>query len=214
MARVGAFPVAKLLGKIEPGKCRVSDMVFEHAQGEGAPDPDIFLEAARPLPRTSANARHLIRGLGMSIAIRDMGPTDIAACRLLLSQLGYDLNPQEVKRRYETISEKQDHAIFVGEQDGQVVALLHVYERPAFDKPPEVIVQALVVDQNSRGKGIGKAMMNRAERWAADRKFSSVALTSSVSRCDAHSFYNEIGYKVAATSHLFRKNLVGLLGRG
>jgi len=43
----------------------------------------------------------------MSIAIREMGPTDIAACRLLLSQLGYDLNPQEVKRRYETISEKQ-----------------------------------------------------------------------------------------------------------
>lgn len=36
MARVGASPVAKLLGKIEPGKCRVSDMVFEHAQGEEA----------------------------------------------------------------------------------------------------------------------------------------------------------------------------------
>jgi len=102
----------------------------------------------------------------------------------------------------------RDHAIFVGEQDGQVVALLHVYERPAFDKPPEVIVQALVVDQNCRGKGVGKAMMNRAERWAADRKFSTVALTSSVSRSGAHSFYNEIGYKVAATSHLFRKNLV------
>jgi hypothetical protein len=68
-------------------------------------------------------------------------PTDIAACWLLLSQLGYDLNPQEVKRRYEAITAKQDHTIFVGEQDGQVVALLHLYERPAFDKPPEVIVQ-------------------------------------------------------------------------
>ena len=38
--------------------------------------------------------------------------------------------------------------------------------------------------------------MNTAERWAGDRKFSSVALTSSVSRSGAHSFYNEMGYKV------------------
>lgn len=147
----------------------------------------------------------------MTIAIREMGLTDIAACRLLLSQLGYDLNSHEVKRRYEAIRVKRDHAIFVGEQDGQVVALLHLYERPAFDKPPEVIVQALVVDQNCRGTGVRKAMMKRAERWAADRKFSSVALTSSVSRSGAHSFYNRIGYKVAATSHLLRKNLLGLL---
>src|ERR1700738_1368582 len=117
-----------------------------------------------------------MRDLGMTIAIREMGPADISACRLLLSQLGYDLTLQEVKRRYDAIREKQDHAVFVGEQDGQVVALLHLYERPAFDKPPEVIVQALVVDQNWRGTGVGKSMMNMAERWAADRRFSSVAL--------------------------------------
>ena len=132
----------------------------------------------------------------------------MAVCRLLLSQLGYDLSLQEMKRRYDTIKQKHDHAIFVAEQDGQVVALLHLYERPAFDKPPEVIVQALVVDQNCRGTGVGKKMMNIAERWALDRGFSSVALTSSVSRSDAHAFYNRIGYKVEATSHLFRNNLV------
>ena len=146
----------------------------------------------------------------MTIAIREMGPADISAGRLLLSQLGYDSTLQEVKRRYDAIREKQDHAVLVGEQDGRVVALLHLYERPAFDKPPEVIVQALVVDQNWRGTGVGKSMMNMAERWAADRRFSSVALTSSVSRSDAHSFYNRIGYKVEATSHLFRNNLVGM----
>jgi N-acetylglutamate synthase-like GNAT family acetyltransferase len=85
-----------------------------------------------------------------------MRPADIAACRLLLSQLGYDLNPQEMKQRYQAIKAKQDHAVFISEQDRQIIALLHLYERPAFDKPPEVIVQALVVDQNSRGSGVGK----------------------------------------------------------
>jgi GNAT superfamily N-acetyltransferase len=83
---------------------------------------------------------------------------------------------QEVKRGYDAIGEKQGHAIFVGEQDGQVVALLHLYERPAFDKPPELIVQALVVDQNLRGTGIGKAMMNMAESWASDGDFPQLPL--------------------------------------
>ena len=150
----------------------------------------------------------------MTIAIREMEPTDTPACRLLLSQLGYDLNPQEVIRRYEAVKENRNHAVFVGEQDGQVIALLHLYERPAFDKPPEVVVQALVVDQNWWGTGVGKAMMNMAEHWALNRGFSSVALTSRISRSDAHSFYKRIGYQVEATSHLFRKKLVDLLVHG
>ena len=146
----------------------------------------------------------------MTTTIREMGAMDITVCRFLLSQLGYDLSLQEMKRRYDAIKQKQDHAIFVGEQDGQVVGLLHLYERPAFDKPPEVIVQALVVDRNCRGTGVGKKMMNMAERWALDRGFSSVALTSRVSRSDAHSFYNRIGYKVEATSHLFRNSFIDM----
>ena len=54
-------------------------------------------------------------GLGMTIAIREMEPTDTPACRWLLSQLGSDLNQQEVMRRYEAVKEKRDHAMFVGE---------------------------------------------------------------------------------------------------
>jgi GNAT superfamily N-acetyltransferase len=153
-------------------------------------------------------------GLGMTIVIREMEPKDIPACRLLLSQLGYDLNPQEVMQRYEAVKEKRDHAVFVGEQHGQVIALLHLYERPAFDKPPELVVQALVVDQNWRGKGVGRSMMNMAEHWALNGGFSSIALTSSISRSDAHSFYKRIGFQVEATSHLFRKKLAGLLVHG
>ena len=68
----------------------------------------------------------------MAILIRTMAPTDIAPARALLSQLGYDMNAKEVKRRYEAIKEKHDHAVFVGEEDGRLAALLHLYERPAF----------------------------------------------------------------------------------
>ena len=77
--------------------------------------------------------------------------------------------------------------------------------RPALDKPPETVVQALVVDQASRDSGVGKIMMIAAEKWAADRGFTSVVLASHMSRSDAHAFYESIGDRREGTSHLFRK---------
>ena len=145
----------------------------------------------------------------MSIVIRAMAPTDIPAARMLLSQLGYELNANEVERRYNAVIERGEHAVFVAEENGRIIGFLHLYERPAFDKPPEVIVQAIVVDQSLRGTGIGKTIMSMAERWAVERGFSSIALTSNVSRSGAHLFYDRLGYKIEATSHLFRRQLKG-----
>jgi GNAT superfamily N-acetyltransferase len=141
------------------------------------------------------------------IAIRRMTALDIPMSQALLSQLGYQLDAQEVRRRYDAVAESGDHTLMVAEQDGRVIALCHAYARPALDKPPEVIVQALVVDQASRGSGVGKIMMAAAETWAADRGFASIALGSHVSRSQAHAFYEAIGYRREATSHLFRKAL-------
>jgi GNAT superfamily N-acetyltransferase len=141
------------------------------------------------------------------IAIRRMTAGDVEAVQGLLSQLGYQMDPQEVRRRYNAVARSGDHEVIVAEQSGQIIAFCHVYARPALDKPPEAVVQALVVDQASRSAGVGKNMMIAAEKWATDRGFASIALTSQLSRSDAHAFYESIGYQRVATSHLFRKTL-------
>jgi GNAT superfamily N-acetyltransferase len=141
------------------------------------------------------------------ISIRPMAEKDLPIVQELLSQLGYPLDGEEVRRRYAAVAGSGDNALVVAEQTGHVIALCHMYARPALDKPPEAIVQALVVDRASRAHGVGKVMMTAAEAWARDRGFMSVALASSVARTDAHAFYEAIGYQRAATSHLFRKAL-------
>jgi len=132
---------------------------------------------------------------------------DLPAAQELLSQLGYPLSSEELRRRYDAVVGAADHTLMLAEQAGRAVALCHVYARPSLDKPPEAIVQALVVDLAVRGSGVGKIMMTAAETWARDRGFTSVALTSNVTRAEAHAFYEAIGYRRAATSHLFRKSL-------
>ncbi len=141
------------------------------------------------------------------ITVRPATSEDLPAARALLAQLGYPIEPAELGRRFAVVVAAPGHAVFVGERAGRVVALCHLYARPALDKPAEIIVQALVIDQACRGSGIGKRMMRTVEAWAREQGLGSVALASSLPRAAAHAFYEAIGYHRTATSHLFRKVL-------
>jgi GNAT superfamily N-acetyltransferase len=140
-------------------------------------------------------------------SIRALGVRDLPIAAGLLSQLGYPMDGEELRRRYDAVARSRDHAVMVAEADGRVVGLCHMFARPALDKPPEAVVQALVVDQACRASGVGRIMMAAAETWAADRGFKSVALATQVMRSDAHAFYEALGYRRAATSHLYRKTV-------
>ena len=147
-------------------------------------------------------------GAGVAgIAVRPAIDDDLPALRSLLGQLDYDLPVDEVRRRLAAVCAAPDHAVLVGETSGQVVALLHLFVRPALEKPPEAVVQALVVDSLCRQGGVGKTMMIAAESWARTRNLRSVALASHVARKDAHAFYAALGYAQVATSSLLRKVL-------
>lgn len=137
--------------------------------------------------------------------IRDIRPTDIAAARRLLGELGYDLEEADVRARLEQVLATTGHRVFVAEIDSRVVGLMHVFERPALEKPCEAVVQAIVVDSECRGSGIGEALMREAEDWAADRNLRSTALYTRTDRDGARAFYERIGYRVAGTSHLMRR---------
>jgi len=143
------------------------------------------------------------------ISLRAMTKDDLSSLEPLLVQLGYDIAPGEVARRLAAVMKAPGHCLDVAERDGRVIGFIHFYARAAIEKPPEVIVQALVVDTGVRGGGIGQQLMHRAESWAADNGYLSVALGTQTSRDDAHAFYERLGYRVAATSHLMRKAIGG-----
>jgi GNAT superfamily N-acetyltransferase len=134
--------------------------------------------------------------------IRDGLPADIPAIRRLIGQLGYAPDEAEFRARFERVSAGAGHKIIVAEVESEVVGVLHVFERPALEKPCEAVVQALVVDGARRGVGIGEALMREAEAWAQRRNLASTALYTRVDRDKSRVFYERIGYRVKATSHL------------
>lgn len=139
--------------------------------------------------------------------IRPMIATDIPAATVLLGQLGYEMAEAEAARRLAIVSHADSHRVWVAEHEGAVVGLLHAFFRPALEKPPEVIVQALVIAAASRSQGIGERLLATAEQWARDIGAPRVSLYSGLRRTDAHRFYEQLGYTKAGTAHLLRKPL-------
>jgi len=134
--------------------------------------------------------------------IRDARPADIPTVHRLIGQLADVPDEAEFRTRFQRVSTTSGHRIIVAEVDRAVVGVLHVFERPALEKPCEAVVQALVVDGDRRGAGIGEALMREAEAWAGSRKLASTALYTRVDRDRARRFYERIGYRLKATSHL------------
>ena len=134
--------------------------------------------------------------------IRDARPADRAMVHRLIGQLADAPDEAEFRARFERVSADAGHRLIVAERQGEVVGVLHVFERPALEKPCEAVVQALVVDGARRGSGIGEALMREAEAWAAARKLASTVLYTRVDRDRARTFYERIGYRLKATSHL------------
>jgi GNAT superfamily N-acetyltransferase len=139
------------------------------------------------------------------MAVRTIAESDIPAAAVLIGQLGYEMLRPELQRRLQAVLGEANHRVWVFDDGGEAVGLLHAFFRPALDKPPEVIVQALVIEASRRSKGVGEALMQVAETWAREKGCTSVALYSGMDRDRAHRFYERLGYEKKAASALLRK---------
>jgi predicted N-acetyltransferase YhbS len=141
------------------------------------------------------------------MVVRPITEADIAPATGLLAQLGYPMSEAEVARRLQMVRAAHGHRVWVAEDGGQVIGLLHAFFRAALEKPPEVVVQALVVDASRRSQRIGERLMQVAEQFARDSGSATVSLYSGVPRTDTHRFYERHGYAKIGPSYLMRKAL-------
>lgn len=134
---------------------------------------------------------------------------DLPSVNLLANQLGYPTSLQEIQDRFQSILNHPDYALYVAKStDHEILGWIQINKQPlSLLTGPTVEVAALVVDENCRGQGIGKALLQVAEKWALENNITTVQLRSNISRQDAHRFYVREGYDGAKQSILFTKKL-------
>ncbi len=141
------------------------------------------------------------------IKARNMVDADLPLVQPLLRQLGYELALNELEQRFGLVVKSPEHSAFVCETEGKLVGLLHVYGRPALEKPAEAIIQSIVVDKAYRKVGIGNQLIAAAELWAIERGYDYIALHTRTDRDDAHAVYSQMGFRTKSTAYSLRKGL-------
>ncbi len=140
--------------------------------------------------------------------LREARPEDALALAELAGQLGYPSSPEEIARRLEEILEHGHGAVFVAEgEDGSAVGWIHVYYCPTLIADKEAEIGGLVVDEGHRSKGIGAALVEKAEGWARAQGCRTLIVRANVIRHRAHKFYERLGFVEVKTQKVFRKSL-------
>ena len=128
--------------------------------------------------------------------VRDASAADAPALAPLLAELGYPVAADALASRMRRMLGRDDQRVFVAERDGATLGLLalHVFPVLAYDRDLAMIM-ALVVTENARGLGVGRALIERAEAVGKSLGASRLMVTTHVRRADAHAFYERLGFE-------------------
>jgi len=126
------------------------------------------------------------------------------ALTALLPQLNPRLEPLSMERLSRVIGDRATTLLLVRDDGGIVgAAAVLVYATPAFVKAR---IEDVVVDENSRGKGVGDALVRRCIEVARERGAEIVELQSARWREVANRLYPRLGFQLRE-SNLYRLEL-------
>lgn len=141
--------------------------------------------------------------------VRPADVADAAGIADLSTTLGYPANPSAMRERLERLLARPDCAIFVGDVNGTVVGWIHVAVEDLLVAGERCEIWGLVVDGAHRRVGVGRRLVEAAERWAFARGLDLISVRSNIVRNESHPFYARLGYARAKTQHAYRKSLRG-----
>jgi GNAT superfamily N-acetyltransferase len=137
--------------------------------------------------------------------VRRARPDDAEAIAALMAQLGYDVAAPAVTARLQRLGERRD--VFVATNGERVIGWAALAIDEAFVEGFGAYLEGLVVDEATRNRGIGVALLEAVEDRARERGCATIRVQSNVLRERAHSFYEGNGYLKVKAQYQLRKAL-------
>jgi GNAT superfamily N-acetyltransferase len=144
----------------------------------------------------------------MTLDVRSAEIRDIPVLCSLIGQLtGHTVTFDTMENRLKFIAESPFDSLYVCHENGVVLGLLAFRIRENIEDVSRYgEVSAVVVDEHARRKGVGRFLMDFAERLAVEEGCIGTWLVSGFGREEeAHHFYKSIGYEI--TGYRFVRRL-------
>ncbi len=125
----------------------------------------------------------------------------------LSDQLGYPVELEELRGRFLKLLPKKRHAFFVCEENENILGWIHLERVEDLIEEDKAEIKAFIVEEDSRGNGIGKALIEIAEKWAKTYQLHTIFLNCNILRERTHKFYQREGFVKYKTSLFFEKKI-------
>lgn len=143
-----------------------------------------------------------------NLQIRPVKQEDSSAVARLAGQLGYPTDASTMRARLAALFADPRHSLFIAEGDGQVVGWIYLLSGADLLTGPTAEIGGLVVDQESRGQGIGNALLDFATEWSQQKGCVELRVRSNTAReVRVRDFYLSAGFELVKTQYMLKKNV-------
>jgi N-acetylglutamate synthase-like GNAT family acetyltransferase len=134
----------------------------------------------------------------MSLNIRKAEKGDIDSISILMTDLSrHFITPDNVLNRLQLVAESPIDSLYVCEDNGKILGLLGFRVRENIEEVSRFgEVSAIVVNAKEKRRGVGRFMMDYAEKLGRELGCKETWLVSGFAReKEAHLFYKQLGYQ-------------------
>lgn len=126
--------------------------------------------------------------------IKKMMPEDLAQIQDLYKELVSDGCPlSTIERYYREVCSRPDYLLLVAKDGDEILGSAIGIVCTALDTP-FLVIENVVVRDDCRGQGIGKAVFEKLDSFAKSKNCGYAVLVSSGYRKGAHKFYEAVGF--------------------
>src|SRR5438094_640310 len=123
---------------------------------------------------------------------------------MLACVLGYPNEPVAIRARIRAMGESDLLLVAVDAND-KAIGFIQAHRVCIIEVGFRVEILGLVVSSSARRSGIGRRLIDEAERWAKHIGAEAVSVRSNTKRTEAHLFYPALGYAKIKTQAVYAK---------
>lgn len=125
----------------------------------------------------------------------------------LSGQLGYPMAIMDIESNISELITTKDHIAFVALENEKVVGWIHAFKGLFLESKPFIEIGGLVVDEEYRGKRVGKQLVQKVKEWSLEKGFEILRVRSNIKRKEAHKFYLKLDFTEIKEQKVFQIQL-------
>ena len=139
--------------------------------------------------------------------IRAALPSDAIEIARLTAELGYAATPHEIAERLSRVTDRSKQAVYVALLDDRIAGWVQAQASEVLESGFRVEIVGLIVSGDFRRRGVGRRLVEAAERWAIECGAPALVVRSNAQRVESHRFYPALGFTATKTQTVYRKPL-------